>query len=295
MRFAPPRPEPILFEREVARKAMKAKKAGNIAIHAVLILCSITTVFPLVWMALTSLKTFEESIHIPMIFFPQNPSLENYQTVWAKFPFGNFYLNTFLVMAVVVVGQLFICSLAAFAFARLRFKGKEIVFTICLSVMMVPGQIFLIPHYDLMVGWNLTDTLTALWLPRLFSVFGVFMLRQFFSSLPRELDESAKIDGCGYFRMYSRILLPLIKPALVSLGILTALDTWKDLMWPLIVNTDMKKQTLSAGLAFLIGEHTTIYPLVMAGGLMAVLPMIVLFVIFQRQFIEGIASSGIKM
>jgi multiple sugar transport system permease protein len=247
------------------------------------------------WMIFTSFKTYEESIHIPMLIFPGAWNLDNYREVLNKFPFINFYCNTFLVMAVVVMGQLAICSLAAFAFSRMSFPGKEIIFLLCLSVLMVPGQIFLIPHYSMMVSWGLTDSLSALWLPRLFSVFGVFMLRQFFSSLPKELDEAAKIDGCSFFGIYHRIMLPLIKPALVSLGILVALDSWKDLMWPLIVNTDMKKQTLSAGLAYLIGEHTTIYPLVMAGGLMAVAPMLIFFFIFQRYFIEGIAHSGIKL
>lgn len=270
---------------------MRAKK---IPIHIILILCSLTTILPLLWMFFTSFKTYEESIQVPMTVLPSSFQLSNYATVLNKFPFTHFYFNTFLVMTVVVAGQLLIGSMAAYAFARLQFPGKEILFLACLSVMMVPGQIFLIPHYELMVGWNLTDTITALWLPRLFSVFGVFMLRQFFASLPYELDEAAKIDGCSYFGIYARILLPLIKPGLISLGILAALDSWKDLMWPLIVNTDMKKQTLSAGLAFLIGEHTTIYPLVMAGGLIAILPMILLFFIFQRQFIEGIAISGVK-
>jgi multiple sugar transport system permease protein len=246
-------------------------------------------------MILTSFKTFEESIHIPMLIFPSSWNFNNYREVLNKFPFAHFYFNTFSVMAIVVAGQLLISSMAAFAFARLRFPGKEIVFLLCLSILMVPGQIFLIPHNTMMTAWHLTDSLTALWLPHLFSVFGVFMLRQFFASLPRELDEAAKIDGCGYFAMYIRIMLPLIKPGLVSLGILVALGTWKDLMWPLIVNTDMKKQTLSAGLAYLIGEHTTIYPLVMAGALIAVIPMIAMFFTFQRYFIEGIAHSGMKL
>jgi multiple sugar transport system permease protein len=247
------------------------------------------------WMVLTAFKTYEESIHIPMIILPSSWKLDNFTEVLAKFPFAHFYINTFLMMAMVVAGQLLICSLAAYAFARLRFWGKNLIFFLCLYLMMVPGQIFLIPRYGLMVKWGLADTITALWLPRLFSVFGVFMLRQFFAALPRELDEAARIDGCGYGGIYGRILLPLIKPGLVSLGILIALDSWKDLMWPLIVNTQMKKQTLSAGLAYLIGEHTTIYPLVMAGGIMAVAPMIILFFIFQRYFIEGIALSGIKL
>ncbi|MDR2759322.1 MAG: carbohydrate ABC transporter permease [Spirochaetaceae bacterium] len=264
-------------------------------IHGLLVISSLTTAVPFIWMILTSFKTYEESIHIPMIILPSSWNFDNFTGVLAKFPFNYFYTNTFLMMAVVVVGQLIICSLAAYAFARLRFPGRDLVFLLCLSLMMVPGQIFLIPRYSLMVKWRLTDTLTALWLPRLFSVFGVFMLRQFFSALPRELDEAAKIDGCSYWGIYRRVLLPLIKPGLVSLGILIALDSWKDLMWPLIVNTDMKKQTLSAGLAYLIGEHTTIYPLVMAGGLLAAAPMIILFFIFQRYFIEGIALSGIKL
>ena len=271
------------------------KKRSAPVVHLILIFCSLLTLLPFVWMILTSFKTYEESIRIPMIIFPSSWKFSNYREVLHKFPFVNFYTNTFMVMLAQVTGQLAICSLAAFAFARLRFPGKEIIFLLCLSVMMVPGQIFLIPQYSMMTAWRLTDTITALWLPRLFSVFGVFMLRQFFSVLPRELDDAAKIDGCGYFSIYCRVLLPLIKPALVSLGILIALSSWKDLMWPLIVNTSMRKQTLSAGLAYLIGEHTTIYPLVMAGGILAVLPMIVIFFIFQRYFIEGIAHSGLKV
>jgi len=271
------------------------KKNPLIAVQIILVFCSLLTVLPFIWMFLTSFKTYEESIHIPMIIFPSSWNLNNYHEVLQKFPFINFYINTFTVMLVQVIGQLVICSLAAFAFARLNFPGKEIIFVLCLSVMMVPSQIFLIPQYSLMTAWHLTDTITALWLPRLFSVFGVFMLRQFFSVIPRDLDDAAKIDGCGYFVIYYRVLLPLVQPALVSLGILIALSSWKELMWPLIVNTSMKKQTLSAGLAYLIGEHTTIYPLVMAGGFMAVLPMIVIFFIFQRYFIEGIAHSGLKL
>jgi multiple sugar transport system permease protein len=271
------------------------KQGSRIAVHIALIICCAATVIPFVWMLLTSFKTYEESIHIPLVIFPSSWSLQNYGEVLRKFPFGSFYINTFTVMLVQVIGQLAICSLAAFAFARLRFPGKELIFLLCLSVMMVPGQIFLIPHYTMMVNWRLTDSITALWLPRLFSVFGVFMLRQFFAGLPRDLDEAAKIDGCSYFGIYLRIMLPLMQPALVSLGILIALGSWKELLWPLIVNTSMNKQTLSAGLAYLIGEHTTIYPLVMAGGIMAVAPMLVFFFIFQRYFIEGIAHSGMKL
>lgn len=272
----------------------KRFRLGKLITYAILIFACITTILPLVWMFLTSFKTYEESIKIPMTIFPAQWNFDNFQIVLNKFPFDKLFINTFLVMIIVVLGQLLICSLAAYSFSRLNFPGKEFIFLICLSIMMIPGQIFLIPHYDLMVAWNLPDTITALWLPKLFSVFGVFMLRQFFNSLPKDLDEAAKIDGSSYFRIYYQILLPLIKPALVSLSILTALSTWKDLMWPLIVNTDINKQTLSAGLALLIGEHTTYYPQVMAGALISVIPMIVLFFFLQRFFIEGIALSGTK-
>lgn len=263
-------------------------------LHLALLLASFVTLAPFVWMILTSFKTFEESIRMPPNILPDAWLLDNYRIVMDKFPFGSFYYNTFVMMGMTVLGQLVICSMAAYAFARLAFKGKEVLFTLCLALLMVPGQIFLVPHYDIMVRLRLTDTVTALWLPKIFSAFGTFMLRQFFMQQPKALDEAAKLDGCTYFGIYARILLPLIKPALLSLGILTALASFKDLMWPLIVNNSMVKMTLSAGLAMLIGEHTTYYPQVMAGSALAVFPMLVLFLIFQRQFIEGIALTGIK-
>lgn len=263
-------------------------------VHLALLLASIITLAPFAWMILTSFKTFEESILVPPRLLPVAWMIDNYTIVLNKFPFGSFYLNTFAMMGMTVLGQLIICSMAAYAFARLAFRGKELLFTLCLALLMVPGQIFLVPHYDIMVKLRLTDTITALWLPKVFSAFGTFMLRQFFMQQPKSLDEAAKLDGCTYFGIYARILLPLIKPALVSLGILTALASFKDLMWPLIVNNSMQKMTLSAGLAMLIGEHTTYYPQVMAGSALAVFPMIVLFLLFQRQFIEGIALTGIK-
>lgn len=263
-------------------------------IHLLLILVSLITLFPFVWMILTSFKTFEESVRMPPDILPDAWLLDNYRVVLGKFPFGMFYWNTFAMMAMTVAGQLIVCSMAGYAFARLSFPGKEFLFTLCLALLMVPGQIFLVPHYDIMVYLKLNDTVTALWLPKVFSAFGTFMLRQFFQGLPRSLDEAAKLDGSGYFGIYARILLPLVKPALLSLGILTALSAFKDLMWPLIVNNAMEKMTLSAGLAMLIGEHTTVYPQVMAGSAMAVWPMVILFLIFQKHFIEGIALTGIK-
>ncbi len=272
----------------------KAGRGKTWPLHTLLVLASLVTIGPFLWMILTSFKTYEESILIPPTLLPARWMLDNYQIVLGKFPFGAFYFNTFAMVGMAILGQLVVCSMAAYAFARLTFPGRDLLFTLCLSLLMVPGQIFLVPHFDIMVRLKLTNSVTALWLPKIFSAFGTFMLRQFFMTQPKALDEAAMIDGCGFFGIYARILLPLIKPALVSLAILTALSAFKDLMWPLIVNSSLDKMTLSAGLAMLIGEHTTYYPQVMAGSAMAVWPMIILFLIFQNQFIEGISATGIK-
>ncbi|MBE7720901.1 MAG: carbohydrate ABC transporter permease [Lacrimispora celerecrescens] len=263
-------------------------------VYLLLIICTIVTVAPFLWMILTSFKDYEESIRIPPTIFPEVFTVQSYRQVLDKFPFAYFYMNTFLVLFFTIAVELSICSMAAYAFARLDFPGKDVIFIILLALLMVPGQIFLVPNYDIMVKLKLADTVTALWLPKVFSAFGTFMLREFFKGLPKSLDEAAMLDGCNYFQIYFKILLPLMKLALASLAILTAISTFKDLMWPLIVNNSMNKMTLSAGLAMLIGEHTTYYPQVMAGGIIAILPMILFFFIFQKQFVEGIATTGAK-
>lgn len=262
--------------------------------HVILILASFVAFGPFVWMFLTSIKTFEETIKIPVQFFPEVPQWVNYSIVSNKLNFPLLYLNTIVVTVLSIAGQLLIVTLCAYAFDRLNFPGKNILFLGMLALMMVPGQIFIIPRFKLMVRLGLTNTLWGLVLPGLFSIFGVFMMRQFFSTLPRELDEAARMDGCSYFRIYWNVLLPLVKEGMVTLAIMTMLGTWKDLMWPLINNSRADKMTLAAGLAMLIGEHTTYYEQVMAGGMISVLPLIVMFVIFQKQFVEGIARSGLK-
>lgn len=275
---------------------MKLKKyiKSKLLVHITLIIFSLIMVGPFVWMFLTSIKTYEETIHIPLQILPKVIQLVNYEIVYDKFPFLVLYLNTFIVTISTIFGQLLVVSLAAYAFSRLNFPGKNIIFLLMLGLMMVPGQIFIIPRFHLMVDVGLTNSLTALVLPNIFNVFGVFMMRQFFSTIPKELDEAAVIDGCSYLKIYWKILLPLTKPGLVSLGILIMLNTWKELMWPIIVNRTMNKMTLSAGLAMLIGEHTTFYEQVMAGAVISVLPMIIIFAIFQKQFVAGIARAGLK-
>jgi multiple sugar transport system permease protein len=269
-------------------------KKKKLLIHILLILLVVITITPFVWMVLTSLKTYEESILIPPKIFPHIFQWKNYSEVFNQFPFFWFYFNTFATVIGVVIGQIIISSMAAYAFAKLEFPGRDMIFYCVLALLMLPSQIFLIPHFQIMVNLNLTDTVIALIIPGLFNVFGTFLLRQFFMTIPKELTESALIDGCNHFQIYYKIMIPLVKPGLLALSILSALWTWKALMWPLIVNRSLDKETLSAGLAMLIGQHSTVYPLVMAAGVLAIWPMIVIFFMFQKQFIEGIVTSGSK-
>jgi multiple sugar transport system permease protein len=216
---------------------MKLKLSSRFVVHTLLVLLTILMVGPFIWMFLTSLKTYEETIHVPLQWFPHHTQWINYKIVIQKYPFLALYRNTLVVVACTVASQLFFASMAAYAFARLRFPFKNAVFLCMLSLLMVPGQIFLIPQFNIMVKLNLTDTIIALILPHMFTVFGVFLLRQFFAAIPQELEDAARIDGAGTFRIYWQIMLPLVTPGLVALGILTMINSWRELLWPLIVNS----------------------------------------------------------
>ncbi|MBU3144354.1 carbohydrate ABC transporter permease [Clostridium sp. CF012] len=273
---------------------MRKGKNNKTLIHVILIFGVCVTVIPFIWMILTSLKTLGESTQIPPIIIPSKLKWSNYSEVIATLPFMQFYWNTIISTIAKTVGQVMLCSMAAYAFARIEFPGKNFIFIIVLSVLMVPGQIFLLPQYLIMQKLGLLNSISALIIPGLFSAFGTFLLRQFFMSLPKELEEAAMLDGCNHFQIYWKIMMPLAKPGLTALAIFTALWSWNDLMWPLIVNTSPDKMPLSAGLASLQGLHTTNYPVLMAGSVLAIWPMIVLFIIFQKAFIQGIAMSGSK-
>lgn len=270
------------------------KRRRHIWIHVLLLLGVGITVFPFAWMVLTSFKTVGEAMQIPPTIFPKKFLVAAYQQIITALPFTRVYMNTIISTLVTVFAQVLFCSMAAYAFARLEFPFKNVLFVIILSVLMVPGQIFLIPQYQIIQKLGLLDTIPALFLPNLFSAFGTFLLRQFFLSLPKELEEAALLDGCSRFQIFWKIMLPLVKPGIVSLVIFTAKFAWNDFMWPLIVNTSPKMMTLGPALSTLQGQYTTRYPMQMAGAVMAVVPIIVLFFIFQKQFIEGVAQSGIK-
>jgi len=251
-------------------------------------------VFPFVWEFLTSLKTLGESTSVPPVILPSRWRWDNYGRVFEAIPFAQQFLNTVVITVGRVAGQLLFCSLSAYAFARLTFRGANIIFGLFLSILMVPTQLYVIPQYQIMESLGWLNSLKALIVPGLFSAFGVFLLRQFFLALPRELEDAARTDGCNPIQTYWYVMLPLIRPGLIALGVLTTIWSWNDLLWPLIVNTDPDKMPLSAGLASLQGQRLTDFPVLMAGALLASLPMIALFTIMQRHFIASIATTGMK-
>lgn len=265
----------------------------NRGVHTILIASALAMVAPFVWQLITSLKTLSSATSVPPSLLPEG-RWDNYGKVFDVLPFGHQFLNTVLMAGLRTIGQVLFCSMAAYAFARLRFPGRNVLFGILLSVLMVPPQLFIIPQYQIMSSLGWLNSLQALVVPGLFSAFGVFLLRQFFLGLPRELEEAAAIDGAGPVRIYWSIVLPLARPGLVALALLTLLWSWNDLFWPLVVNTDPEKMTLSAGLASLQGQFQTDYPVLMAGSLLASLPIIAIFTLLQRQFIQGIATTGTK-
>ncbi|WP_030900802.1 carbohydrate ABC transporter permease [Streptomyces sp. NRRL F-5126] len=262
--------------------------------HLLLTVGAVVTVFPLLWEVLTSFKSFGESTRVPPTILPRYWDWSNYATVFSSIPFAHEFVNTLLMTLLRTAAQLLLCSMAAYAFARIRFPGRGPIFLAFLAVLMVPGELFLLPQYQIMQDLGWLNSLQALVVPGMFSAFGTFLLRQFFMGLPVELEEAARLDGANPFTVYWRVALPLARPGLLALGILTFLWSWNDLMWPLVVNTDPAQMPLSAGLASLQGSHLTDYPVLMAGSLLATLPVIVVFVAMQRHFIQGIAFSGMK-
>ncbi len=270
------------------------RRSEHLVPHLLLSLGAVVMIGPFAWEVLTSFKTFAESIHVPPVVIPATFDWHNYREVFDSLPFSALFMNTVLMTLARTAGQVFFCSLAGYAFARLHFRGRIFFFGLFLSVMMVPPQMFLIPQYEIMQSLGLLNTVAALALPGMFSAFGTFLMRQFFMQLPLELEEAARLDGANPWQIYWRIMLPLSAPGMLALGLLVAIWSWNDLLWPLVVNTDPEKMPLSAGLATLRGEHLTNYPVLMAGALMASLPLIIAFIIFQRRLIEGIAFTGLK-
>lgn len=276
---------------------MKKKRCISIVIlHIILLLGACVMVMPFVWMVLTSFKTVTESTSMnPFIYFPRHLKVDSYVKVIAENNMVLLYFNTFSMTILRVGCAVLFSAMAAYAFARLKFPGRDLLFDMVLFQMMVPVQIFVIPQYLMVDKMGMRNTIFALVFPGLVSAFGTFLLRQFFMGLPKELEESARLDGCNIGQAFWKIMLPLTKSGLVALSIFTALFSFKDLMWPMIVNSNANATTLSAALAKISSTYAVNYPELMAAAVLAVCPMLVLYIIFQKQFIEGIATSGGKL
>ncbi len=271
-----------------------SKKTVTAITYIALILGSVVMIFPFVWMILTSSKTISESMQIPPSIFPAQLMLDNFVEAVKSLPFMNLYINTALMILFRVLCAVVFSSMAGYAFARLKFKGKNLLFTIVLVQMMLPSQIFIIPQYQMVAKLSAADTVFALVFPGLVSAFGTFFLRQAYMGIPNEIGEAAYLDGCNQWQVFTKVMFPLTSSSVAALCVFTAVFAYGDLMWPLVVNSDLKMMTLSSGLATLRGQFSTNFPVLMAGSLLAMLPMVVLYMFFQRQFIEGVAMTGGK-
>lgn len=274
----------------------KKRKYSTILLHVVLILCSITMLIPFVWMILTSFKSVTESTSIdPFVILPKVWKTDAFNAVTNNMNFFLLYKNTLLMIAGRVIAAVLTATMAGYAFARLNFKGKNFAFGLVLFQMMVPSQIFIIPQYLMVSKLGLLNSTAGLVFPGLVTAFGTFLLRQTFMGLPKDLEEAARLDGCNIGQTFLFIMAPLTKSGMVALGIFTTVFAYKDLMWPMIVNSDNNKATLASALAKMQGQYGSNFPQLMAASLIACVPMIIIYVIFQKQFIEGIATSGGKL
>lgn len=265
----------------------------KLVVHLVLLAGAFVMIIPFLWMVTLSLKPVELT-HQPPYLFPTRFEFANYSKAWDAAPFARYYLNSIVMTAGIVFGQVIFSSLAAYAFARLHFPGRDVLFMVFLGTMMVPFHVILIPSYLIIdrLGW--IDSYAALIVPRMVSAFGIFLLRQYYQGIPRELDEAAMIDGAGRLGIWWRIIMPLSGPGLATLGIFAFMFAWNDFLWPLVVINDPNMRTVQLGLAMFQGRYGTQWTLLMAGTVTATLPTLLVFLLSQRWFIQSVAQSGLK-
>ena len=275
------------------------RKDGNtkrLAKHIVLILGAVIMLVPFIWMFLTAFKTETEATQMnPFVIFPSEWRTDAFSEVLRKMDFVKLYINTLLMILGRIICAVVTATMAGYAFGRLHFKGKNICFGLVLFQMMVPTQIFIIPQYLIVSEIGMLNTIFSLVFPGLVTAFGTFLMRQAYMGLPKDLEDAARLDGCNIGQTFLYVMLPLTKSSMVALGIFTALFGFKDLMWPLIANTEQSSMPLAAALAKIQGQFSANYPELMAASLIACVPMIVIYLLFQRHFIEGIATSGGKL
>ncbi|HYI33223.1 MAG TPA: carbohydrate ABC transporter permease [Glaciibacter sp.] len=278
---------------EPPRPPRRRARAGTIVIGALLVVGALVTAFPFIWMLFASVKPRSESVAYPPQLLPQQPTLEYFVELFVSLDFGRYLVNTLLIVAICMVGLL-IMAAAGYGFAKFSFPGRDLLFFLVLVTMMIPGQVTMIPTYLILNGMKLTNTLIGIALPMLVSGFSVFLFRQFMTTIPTEVIEAARIDGAGEWRIFVRIILPMSGPILAVQVVLTFIAGWNSFLWPLIIANDQKLYTLSVGLSLLNQQIATNPSLQMAASTLMVVPILIVFVIFQRFVVQGFALSGLK-
>jgi len=280
--------------KSLARNILGPRSGTHLLLYLFLIGASLVMLFPFMWMLSSSFKPDKEIFEFPIQWIPQNLHPENYVRVWNTIHYGRLLFNTSFLTVMITALQILTCTLAGYAFAKIPFPENRIVFLCYLATLMVPFQVVMIPQFTIIRLLGLMNSHWAIILIQAFSPFGVFMMRQFFLNIPIELSEAARIDGLNELGIYARIILPLSKPAIASLAIFTSVFVWNDFLTPLIYLNTAAKWTIQLGLRSMFAEYTADYGGVMAGAVLAILPVLVVFLLLQRFFIEGIAMSGIK-
>ena len=276
-------------------KVLKKKAGSRVLLWIAIILVCIVSMFPFYWMVRSSIMTKTEIFGTPMRWWPQVPQWSNYSEAMTKVPFARYFVNSLVIVVMNIIGKVLSSSLVAYGFARIDFKGKNVWFAIIIATMMIPWSVLLIPQFMLWNKVGLYNTYAPLILPAFFlDGFYIFLLRQFFATLPLDYDEAALIDGASYFKIYSNIIMPLSKPALMTVAVFTFMNSWNDFIGPMIYLKDPMKSTVSLGLQAFISQYTTEWHLMMAAATVAVVPMILMFFFAQRYFIEGMTFTGVK-
>lgn len=277
------------------KSAHKQKVISKIIVYAILILIALAMLVPFLWMLSASIKSDREVFQMnPFVWIPEVPKWENYSNIWTKIPFGTFIKNTVFLTIIVTILQLLTSSFAAYSFAKMRFKFKNFLFMAYIATIAMPWQVYMVPQFMMMRKMGLNDKLLAIICLQAFSAFGVFMMKQFYEGIPDDLCDAARIDGLNEYGIYARIMLPLSKPALSTLTIFTFVNTWNDYLGPLIYLKSQEKKTIQLGLKMFIGQYSSDYGLIMAGSVLSLIPVLVVFMILQRYFVEGVASTGLK-
>ena len=273
---------------------MIKKLASKTTIYALLIIGSIITILPFAWMISTSLKPANEVMMMPPVWIPSEIMWGNYLRAMELAPFGRYAINSVIVTVSVTILELFTTILAAFAFSKMKFYGRDILFSILIAIIMVPGEVLLIPNFVTLSNLGWIDTYKALIIPWTASVFAIFLMRQFFLGIPDELGYAAKIDGCSDFKYLWLIMVPLLKPAIVTVALLKIVGSWNAFLWPLIMTNSAEMRTLPVGLSAFSSEAGIIFELLMAGSAMIILPIIVVYLFLQKYIVQGVSRAGVK-